>query len=493
MMRLLAAVGAFTAFVATTVAWAVDTPIPPSPSTVDLFISQLGSESFADREAAARALEATGPAAVPALEAATRSASPEVSRRATEILARLRRSTDSTTRIAPKAVRLSYKNAPLGTAVNDLKARTGLPIVLDLTQVADPTRSVTCEAADLPVWEALATFCQAAGLREVFAAELEIPRQEQRPRRGYYTPPPPPPAADMVPITLADGKYNRLPGSRLTAIRVLALPASFPGHRVTLGTGEVTLNFDVAPVPGLHWQDVAGVRVMRLIDDAGRFGTGGSIQESEAAPNPLTTPMFVGGRGGVVAMRWDFEGNPMSPLAHANPRLVPVPLKLATPSARSLKLLEGAVVCEVLVPDQPLAAIPAPAQHVGTTFEGANGLKVTVLNLRDAGSGTGKTMQVRLESPSPWITQRRRTPFGPLWPEQGRPAGMGNQVRAFDASGKPLLPLSSGLTELNDDGMVMRSVIQLTYRSGVPARIEVVGPKQVIVDVPFKMENVPLP
>src|SRR5690242_13161893 len=110
MKRLLAAVGA--GVLAATAA-AVSPPASPS---VDVLIARLGSESFAEREAAAFALEKAGPAAVPALEAAARDPNPEVSRRAGEVLARLRRTTDSKDRLAAKKVRLAYKAVPLGTA-----------------------------------------------------------------------------------------------------------------------------------------------------------------------------------------------------------------------------------------------------------------------------------------------------------------------------------------------------------------------------------------
>jgi len=244
MKRLLAAVGAGV------LAAAAAAMSPPVPSPVDVLIARLGSESFAEREAAASALEATGPAAIPALDAAARDPNPEVGRRAGEVLARLRRTTDSKDRLAAKKVKLAYKAVPLGTAVNDLKARTGINLTLDSANVADPLRPVTCETGELPVWEAVAAFCQAAGLKEVFAAELPVPKQEHaaRSRRTYYAPPPPP-IPETVPVTLADGKYVPLPGSRSTAVRVLALPASFPNHRVYLGTGDVLLHFDVAPVP----------------------------------------------------------------------------------------------------------------------------------------------------------------------------------------------------------------------------------------------------
>src|SRR5262245_11822396 len=225
MRRLFAAVGACALVSGLAVGLAGDGPpthsAPPTAAQIQALIEQLGSERFSDREAAVVALEKIGPAATEALQAAaTRGESPEVRERAATILIKLKRGAESGIRLTAKRVKLEYKNIPLGTAVNDLKARTGLNLSLDPNRVANPLRQVTCETAELPVWEALEAFCVAAGLRESFLLDLDQPKQPG-PRRGY-TPPPPPPNADAVAVVLIDGKPDRLPGDRSTAVRVIA-------------------------------------------------------------------------------------------------------------------------------------------------------------------------------------------------------------------------------------------------------------------------------
>ena len=487
MIRLLAGVGVCAVAAAT---WAANPPAAvPTPEAL---VAGLGSADFAAREAATRALETAGPPAIPALEAALQHPSPEVSRRAAGVLAKLRRAEDSRVLLAPKTVRLAYKNVPLGAAAGDLKVRTGVNVVLDPAGVTDPSRAVTCETAALPVWEAVTAFCRAAGLREVYAADLPVPKPEPRARRTYYAPPPPP-AADGVPVRLADGPPDALPGNRATAVRVLALPRAFPGHAVTLGTGEVTLCFDVTPLPGLHWQEVAGVRVTKLIDDAGRVGTGGAVELPEAPANDAINAgvVFFNGGGRNVVMRWDDNGNPLAPSSHPNPRVVPVPLKLATPAARSLRRLEGVVVCELAVPDQPLVTIDAPAGHVGAAFEGAGGVKATVLGVAP-GAGGRTAVRVRVDAPSAWTARRRLTPWGPLWPDQAQSTRGVYRATAADAAGKPVA-VTCTLSDLNDDGSNLTTVVQMTAAGPPPARLTLVGVRPTTVEVPFAMENVPLP
>src|SRR5579859_868687 len=64
---------------------------PPGEAEVARLIKQLGSDVFAEREAASRELAKAGEAALGALEWAARSDDAEVRRRARELVARLHR------------------------------------------------------------------------------------------------------------------------------------------------------------------------------------------------------------------------------------------------------------------------------------------------------------------------------------------------------------------------------------------------------------------
>lgn len=494
MRRLFVAVG--TCGIAVGIAAASSPPAPaptapvPAPVGIPALVEQLGSERFAEREAAAAALEKLGLPAIDALRAATKSDVPEVRERAAALLTKMRRLADSGNRLTPKRVKLDYQDIPLGTAVNDLRTRTGVNFTLDTDRVANPLRKVTCRTAEVPIWEAIDEFCTAAGLRETFRNDLDVPKSTS-PRRGYV-PPPQAPSADAVPLVLIDGTPTRLPGDRSTSVRVLALPAAFPGHKITLGTGEVTLALDVTPVPGLGWQDVVGVKVNKVIDSGGRAGGAGS--EKQTAPTNDPSGMVVFARPG-VAMRFDINGNSIPPESLSNPRVVTVPLKLGTPSAASLKRLEGSVFGEIQVPNQHLVTVENLKQNTGTSFAGPGELKFTVLEAKEPQTPGGQgSVKVQMESPSMWVVNARRRGWNPGWPESPR-MGQGNRVEAFDAAGKPFPLTSNAFTDMSDDGMVTIQTYTMTYRAGqgLPAKLVVVGPKLVTVEVPFVMENVPLP
>lgn len=493
MRRLFVAVGACAAV---SLAGAADPPAAPPPAILTAgraaaLVEQLGSEQFADRESAAAALEKLGTSALPSLRAAAGSESPEVRERAAVLAGKIQRTADSGSRLAARRVKLDYRDTPLGAAVNDLKARTGLNLSLDPNRVANPLRKVTCLTAELPAWEALEAFCAAAGLRETFQADHELPKQTT-PRRNVYVAPPQPPLADAVPVVLADGKPERLPGDRATAVRVLALPPSFPAHKVTLGTGEVSLALDVTPVPGLGWQDVVGVKVSKLIDSTGRAGGAAAEKATPQFNDP--NGMVVFARPG-VAMRFDQNGNIIPPDSLPNPRVVTVPLKLGNPSAGGLRRLEGSVFGELLVSNQHLVVIENPKQNTGKGYPGPGEVKATVLEVKEpsAAGGLG-TIKVQLEAPSMYAVNARRRGWNPGWPEAPR-MNQGNRIEAFDAAGKPFKFSSSGYSDISDDGLVTLHTYALTFTAGqgVPAKLVVVGSKLVTVEVPFVMENVPLP
>src|SRR4029077_4506985 len=104
----------------------------------------------------------------------------------------------------------------LGTALADVKAKTGIPLALDPVLVADTLRPITVRTGDVPPGEAVEAFCRAAGLREVFREELarsagrgsELEALGQG--RAYIaSTPQPPPTPGQVPVVLADGKADR--------------------------------------------------------------------------------------------------------------------------------------------------------------------------------------------------------------------------------------------------------------------------------------------
>ena len=384
-----------------------------------------------------------------------------------------------------------------------MRAKTGVPVSLDAKQVADPLRPVTVRTGDLPPWQAVEAFCQAAGLREVFPADLAppspTPSSMARRTRLYSNPLTAAPTAAAVPVTLADGASPTLPGERGTAVRVLALPPNFAANRIILGSGEVTLNLDVAPVRGREWGDVVGVRVRRALDDAGRPVPASHRLDPGAGSSPLEEGGFIMVNGRVAMWNSDGNGVPV-PASYPNPRVVPLTLRTGDRGVRRLRLLEGTVQAEVVIPDQTLLTVDNVLKAVGSTVDGPNFVKLTVAAVREEKSQV--TIKLRLESPSPWFLQQMKARRGlaanawggALWLDAPQLPVTPPQFQVIGADGKALTTASNTYSAGNtDDGSRMYTELGLTFRGGSPARLVMTGPRTVTVDVPFRLENVPLP
>ncbi len=492
MKKLLSTVG----LLGLTLGAAVGQPPEPTP-LVQQLIQQLGSEDFRTREKATADLENAGPAAIVPLRTALKSDDPEIRLRAAAILQKLQRAADSAERLTAPRLALDYQNVPLGVAFNDFRHRSGLPLTLDARQVADPFRRVTLRTGELPVWEALDAFCRAAGLQEQFCPDVELPKMPKTNR--HYALPPIVPTAHNVPMVLVDddGHSPRPLGDRRTAVRVLVLPPAFPGHRIQLG-GEVTLCCDITPAPGVPWQGVATVKIHKLIDEAGRSGSGTCRLGSEEWAFGHEVVAFAGGRGAFLArrgVRIDATGHIIPIATLPNPRIVPLSLKLDTPRAKRLQRLEGAVVGEITAANQPLITVKEPTRSVGHRFEGPGDVQLNIQAFHTRGDH--HALQLELAYPPPWLqnARRGRNPGG-IWPEAPQPTSSGPTVRLHDATGSEIPAQFTHRfldTVNNDERYVQTFSLVYAKNAGLPAQLVVMGTRSWVVEVPFVLENVPLP
>jgi hypothetical protein len=154
------------------------------------------------------------------------------------------------------------------------------------------------------------------------------------------------------------------------------------------------------------------------------------------------------------------------------------------------------VLGEVTLPNEPLITVTDPAKHVGSVFDGAGQMRLTVVSVAEAKDG-GVVVQLLLQSPAPWMVGARRgwNPGG-IWPEAPRGLNATPAAQCFDATGKLLPATTNGsYTDSSDDGQTMLQHLTLALRkdAGALAKIVVTGARPMVVAVPFVMENVPLP
>ena len=479
-----------------------------------VLIDRLGHAAYVEREAAQVALSAAGPWALPALiHAAESHTDGEVRGRAAACAARVRDRADQAPLLAPTTITLHFVATPLAMAVAEVRAKTGLNLTLDPTHPT-PTRPITFSTGPLPAWEAAEAFRVAAGLTERDVAELtdgppgpaSSNALNQRIAGGamrvqsHYPADAPPAArtASQVPVVWADGAdLHSLPADRTGAIRVRALPADFPAHKVLRGSGQILLALDVTPPAGLAWATGATVRIRHALDDTGRPVT---IARTAAA-SPVETAGGLNANvflapGGVVMFNgginpmW-IDGSP-APAAgrQANPRLVLVPLRTDDRAIKTLTVMTGTVVGTVMTPNVPVVTIPDLATAVGQPTATANGGALTVVGFHTSAGVTTVTLA--------WEGVVR---FGPQGADEvfRDPLGTDGSVRFRDAAGSPVAAptrSSGSSTSINiGNGIMMLSNrFEYMFPAGVaPAAVTLMGTRPVLVEVPFTLRGVPLP
>ncbi|MBY0229987.1 MAG: hypothetical protein K2W96_11955 [Gemmataceae bacterium] len=138
---------------------------PAAPDIAKL-VEQLGSDTFAERQAASKKLDAIGAAALPALEKASKSSEVELRKRATELYAKISLRTRSAEVLTPTEIELKFKDTPIKEAIAafEKKAKTSFNLIDPEGKLKD--KKVTLDTGKVPFWVALEKFCEAAGLDE---------------------------------------------------------------------------------------------------------------------------------------------------------------------------------------------------------------------------------------------------------------------------------------------------------------------------------------
>ena len=490
---------------------------PAKTPPIEILIQQLGEPRFEDRERASFGLRNLGTFAIPALkQAVEQSTDAEVRDRAETLLIQLGKMAESERYLVAKTIALDYRNIPVSAVVADFAKKTGINLILVVGKVKEPNRIVTVTSNQLPIWQALDAICLATGLCEDHRTELPLPKNASANSTSYYsngramrmswnedgnnrnplTP-------GTAPILLIDGKGERLASQATGPVRVLSLPAHFPGNRITRGAGRVQICLDVAPLPGLNWQGASNVRVTRATDEDGRPLFADLIPEHEYNLNNYgnwgwggrVVMMGVGGGQFMQVFDGDNGGNPQVQTTAPNPRLAPLAMRTDDRSIRRLQRLEGVVSGDIHVPNVPIVTIDQMANSVGKSTEGPYSSKLTVSEYTMQKDGS-TTVHIRGETMQQWVLQQmmggRAIP-----PEALNIGNLINTVKFYDAQGKVLPAPQQTATNYSGDGW--RQTIDVTLKFpksstlGVPTKIVQTGTKVVSVDVPFQLENVKLP
>lgn len=486
------------------------TPAANGETELSRLIGQLGSQRFQEREESTKALDDLGPAALEALQKATRNEDAEIRRRAATLVRRIEKRLDTARILAPHKTRLSFRDVPVPQAVAEFSRKVNFPITIegDLTRLR--TRKITLETAEIPFWEAYEQFCQKAGLVDKYLAqfqtvptaafsaaqrallEREIVARTANPYALAAG------AADGR-LVLVDGQAPSLPTSVTGAVRVRALPKNLamPQGKVA---GEASFTLDITPEPKMQWQGVLNLTVDSAVDDRGQV----LAQKTAPMPNGLPSDLIAQGiaPNGMVVM-----GSSYAVAGATGIRQLPVRFKLEKEPSKQLKEVKGRITAQVRTAPQVLLAVNGILKAAGKKADGPDGLSVKVAQANKLANG-GVTVKVQMEMPNQagvnfWnargrVFVRRQVLVNGNLVVQSEVIDGGNAGLALlDSKGASFRLVSTQQDAMNFNGTNLQQDLTLTFQpqqgQTEPAQLVYKGPRTVIIDVPFALKNVPLP
>ncbi len=304
-------------------------------------------------------------------------------------------------------------------------------------------------------------------------------------------------------FNLTPGKPQEVPTAYSGAVRVRALP-QVPGVPTPAKrAGEATLTLEVAAEPRLqNFQLLGGVQIDKAVDDQGQSLTVPMDSTPGAGPFAPVDPL-----GGPALRVYTFN-----PYVNGG-RITQFRLKLGERPAKTLKVLSGHISAQLLAAPEALITAEDVLKAAGKKFKGVGGAgEIEMLGCEKQADGSYR-VQFRLEQPPNFI----QAPFqGPVAPGLGNGAGGVVQIGGaggrrvvrqvvnthglptlVDAKGRSL-QLTQVPTRMYRGGFgVLTMEVTMVFRrhdgQGEPARLVLHGQRNISVQVPFTLRDVPLP
>jgi hypothetical protein len=478
---------------------------------VDRLIQQLGSSKFVEREAAQKALDTVGTAALAKLEAAVSSSDPEISRRAKELVASIGRRAETQQALSTKRFKLQVKDLPVPDAVKELSTQAGVQVQLggDVSKLAE--RRVTLETPELIFWEVLERFCKAAELTEVASPTLSRVTSadfESRPPGRVPRPPAKLGVLNIPPqqaraIQLVDGKAAAMPTTQRDALRIRAVA---PPKDEKPSVGEGLVHLEVMLEPRLGWRSPPRLRVDESMDEKGQLL---AQVTPEATPPDQQLGQIILNQNGrqvivqqavVIGGRMEMLGERYEP--GSNVHRLPVRFRLPAEGGTTLQSLRGVLTGDLPLPAEPLVTVDNildVAKSEKKSFKGKADVQLTINSIKKYDDGR---VQLNFELAGEHnLAQAAGLNLANMARFQGQFAGEmpgleAAQYRLLDTDGKAYrLTGSHSTMQVINNGQVS-NVKTYTFsppaEKSTPQQFVVSGSRLAKVEVPFTLTNVPL-
>jgi hypothetical protein len=467
-----------------------------TPDALDSKVRNLAHPRYAEREKAARELDAAGESALPALRAVADSTDGELRARAAAIAERIERMARSQRLLAAPKLAFKFDKVPLDEAIAEVAKQAQRHFMIDKTKIKDIKRPITLDSGELPYWEALSVFYQAAGIAEDIS-QVPVAKTESGRRlivRGPVSLPP----QNVLVCRLVDCA-TPMPASTANALRVRALPANHAQNKYDDIKGEVTFHVDVDTAPGVALREIVGIEIRKATAEDGRL---------LASAYPV--PPFTGGIGSLdqmvmqqlVIASGDFPTEGTGGGAH------PYAITLKTNGLRPTRITElhGVVVAKMMTPVEPILTVSQFLKSSGRETT-ADNMTIQIKEVKTSGDGRA-IVQLRLitrtdESEDvlnlPVQVKGRVQQFIRINRGGRLQADLGKlpEFKLLDPTGQPLKGLTAQVRGMSFDGSVMTQDVEIAFEK--PAQgaeqlsLALMAKRVAVVEMPFVLKNVPMP
>ncbi|MBM4069252.1 MAG: hypothetical protein FJ271_09945 [Planctomycetes bacterium] len=402
---------------------------------VSELIKQLGSSKFAERERAAKELEAIGEPALPALRAIARSAEAgqgldlEVIRRAAEIQRRLEEKIATAQILAPRRVRLKLKDVSVLDAIKELENQSKYPIMVQGDAKKLAAQKITIDTGDTTFWEAFDQLCQKAGLVDGNPylpamvpppmPPIRIRPPNRKPRPLPVLPVIPPKAAPKGPVLIearaaaAAALEIKPPAPVVQAQPVQAPP---PAVQIQLQPARNPGYYLQEPRPSNYLQVRSGKPVVVPTSYSGAVRIRAHAKKEPARKDEVVVLLDVWAEPRLqnfaltssprVDKASDDQGQALSlnidrtvdatHVIHAQGNRQAVRrFKLGEKKAKLFKELTGSLTAQALMPTETLVSVPDVLKGGGKTVKGKGGATMQVVSAAKQKDGTF-SIQVRM-------------------------------------------------------------------------------------------------
>jgi hypothetical protein len=299
-------------------------------------------------------------------------------------------------------------------------------------------------------------------------------------------------------IILKEGKFVLLPTDNRSAyrIRLLKNPETVFGKP---DDKHILIGLEVTPEPRFKLQEITGVKITKSVDESGQI----LEQDTNISRNDILAPPMP---GRIIARPIQAIGQEGK--AGAVDSKVPIHFLKAQKESKSIQMLEGKLILQVLDDSKPILEITNIEKEVGKKIEGKSG---AWLKINECGKDAKGFHSLRIEYDIPADAvaanaQNNRIQLGNIGVQNNiiiqngqfnivggaAPANLGG-FKILDVEGKALTPSSSSTSMQVGPGGTKRS-INVTYpaNSKAPSKIIYEGGTPIAVEVPFSLKLVPL-